>query len=140
MAAQLLRSENVDYKFDDSGTPVPTDQGRAELTATWRYITSPPYALFDTVRSQEFATVTHVAEEAIWPSRSSIQRSDSTVCLRVSAGHPGAVRRSTPGVQDIVLSRRPLSDLDGLVGDWRTAAGDKMRGEYLDAMATTNKS
>ena len=38
--------KDIDYKFDDSGKPVPTDQGRAELTATWRYITSPPYALF----------------------------------------------------------------------------------------------
>jgi hypothetical protein len=30
------------------------------------------------------------------------------------------------------------TDVDGLVADWRTAAGDKMRGEYLDAMAATN--
>jgi hypothetical protein len=30
----------------------------------------------------------------------------------------------------------PLSDFDGLVADWPTAAGDKMRGEYLDAMAS----
>jgi hypothetical protein len=35
------------------------------------------------------------------------------------------------GVADIVLSRRPLTDLDGLVADWRTRAGDKMRAEFL---------
>jgi len=41
------------------------------------------------------------------------------------------------GVQDIVLGRRPLSDLDSLVADWRNSAGDKMRGEYMDARAAT---
>ena len=130
--------KDVDYKFDDSGTPVPTDQGRAELTATWRYITSPPYALFDTVRSQEFATVTHAAEEAML----AVAQFDPTLGLqsavRLSAGHSGAddaVRRRA----GIVLGRRPLSDLDGLVADWRTAAGDKMRGEYMDALAAAEE-
>ena len=28
-----------------------------------------------------------------------------------------------------------LSDLDGLVAEWRTKAGDKMRGEFQDAIA-----
>ena len=39
------------------------------------------------------------------------------------------------GVSDIVQGRRPISDLDGLVAEWRTKAGDKMRAEYTDALA-----
>ena len=41
------------------------------------------------------------------------------------------------GVQGIVHGRRPMSDLDGLVNEWRNAAGDKMRGEYTDALAAS---
>jgi len=130
--------KDVDYKFDDSGTPVPTDQGRAELTATWRYITSPPYALFDNVRSQEFANVTHAAEEAML----AVAQFDPTLGLQsASAFQLGIPAQNTfyAGVQDIVLGRRPLSDLDGLVTDWRNAAGDKIRGEYMDALAAAKK-
>jgi putative aldouronate transport system substrate-binding protein len=131
-------AKDTDYKFDDSGAPVPTDQGRAELTATWRYITSPPYALFDTVRSQEFATVTHTAEEAML----AVAQYDPTLGLQsASAFQLGIPAQITlyAGVQDIVLGRRPLTDLDGLVADWRKSAGDKMRGEYMDALAATRK-
>jgi putative aldouronate transport system substrate-binding protein len=108
--------KDVDYRFDDSGTPVPTDQGRSELTATWRYITSPPYALFDTVRSQEFATVTHAAEQAML----GVAQFDPTLGLQsASAFQLGIPAQTTlyAGVQDIVLGRRPLTDLDGLVAD-----------------------
>ena len=129
---------DTDYQFDTNGLPVPTDQGRAELTATWRYISSPPYALFDTVRSQEFATVTHAAEDAML----GVAQFDPTLGLQsASAFQLGLPAQTTfyAGVQDIVLGRRPLSDLDGLVSDWRSAAGDKMRGEYMDALAASKK-
>ena len=39
------------------------------------------------------------------------------------------------GVSDIIQARRPMSDLDSLVGDWRNSVGDKMRGEFQDAIA-----
>ena len=39
------------------------------------------------------------------------------------------------GVSDIVVGRSQLSDLDGLVKDWRQNGGDKSRSEYQDALA-----
>jgi putative aldouronate transport system substrate-binding protein len=39
------------------------------------------------------------------------------------------------GVSDIIQGRRPLTDLDSLVSDWRNSVGDKMRGEFQDAIA-----
>ena len=39
------------------------------------------------------------------------------------------------GVADIVTGRGQLSDLDGLVKDWRNNGGDKARAEYQDAIA-----
>ena len=38
------------------------------------------------------------------------------------------------GVSDIVVGRSQLSDLDGLIRDWRTNGGDKARSEYQEAM------
>ena len=43
------------------------------------------------------------------------------------------------GVSDIIQGRRPIGDLDSLVADWRTKAGDKMRGEFQDAIAAAAK-
>ena len=111
-------------------------RGAPELTATWRYISSPPYALFDTVRSQEFAMVTHAAEEAML----AVAQFDPTLGLQsASAFQLGIPAQTTfyAGVQDIVLGRRPIGDLDGLVADWRSAAGDKIRGEYMDALSAS---
>ncbi|MBV9577517.1 MAG: hypothetical protein JO057_02885 [Chloroflexi bacterium] len=41
------------------------------------------------------------------------------------------------GITDIVAGRRPLSDLDGLVSTWRSAGGDKVRGEFQAAYAAS---
>jgi len=41
------------------------------------------------------------------------------------------------GVSDIIQGRRPIGDLDGLVGDWKNKVGDKMRGEFQDAIAAS---
>ena len=41
------------------------------------------------------------------------------------------------GVSDIIQARRLMSDLDTLVSDWRNSVGDKMRGEFQDAIAAT---
>jgi putative aldouronate transport system substrate-binding protein len=44
------------------------------------------------------------------------------------------------GVSDIIQGRRPISDLDSLRSDWKSKVGDKMRGEFQDAIAAAAKS
>jgi putative aldouronate transport system substrate-binding protein len=115
-----------------------TDRGRTELTATWRYVTSPPYALFSSVRSQEFATVSHAAEEAMI---SSMQLDPTLGLYSQTAFNRGIPAQDVlySGVSDIVQGRRPLSDLDGLVAEWRTQAGDKIRAEFQEALEAASK-
>ncbi|MBV9131961.1 MAG: hypothetical protein JO318_04660 [Chloroflexi bacterium] len=89
------------------------------------------------MRSQEFATVAHAAEDAML----AVAQFDPTLGLQsASAFQLGIPAQTTfyAGIQDIVLGRRPLSDHDGLVSDWRNAAGDKIRGEYMDALAAAH--
>jgi putative aldouronate transport system substrate-binding protein len=42
------------------------------------------------------------------------------------------------GITDIVTARRPLSDLDGLIKDWRSGGGDASRAEYEKAYAASH--
>ena len=40
------------------------------------------------------------------------------------------------GIRDIITSRRPFSDYDTVTKEWASAAGDQVRKEYTDAMAS----
>jgi putative aldouronate transport system substrate-binding protein len=131
--------KETDYKFNADGAPVLTDQGRTELTAVWRYVSSPAYALFSANRSKEFADVSYAAEQAMI----AVMELDPTLGLyspTAASQGPLAQDALLSGVSDIVQSRRPLTDLDSLVAEWRTKAGDKMRGEFQDAIAAAAKT
>jgi putative aldouronate transport system substrate-binding protein len=116
-----------------------TDQGRAELTAVWRYVSSPAYALFSPNRSQEFAQVSYDAEKAMLAALNL----DPTLGLySPTAAAQAQLAQDTfmAGCSDIVQGRQPISTLDSLVADWRTKAGDKMRGEFQEALASVPKA
>jgi putative aldouronate transport system substrate-binding protein len=126
--------KDTDFTFNGEGAPVLTEQGRSELTAVWRYVSSPAYALFSANRSQEFAEVSHAAETAMI----SVMALDPTLGLySATAASQGPLAQDAllSGVSDIIQGRRQISDLDSLVAEWRTRAGDKMRGEFQEAIA-----
>jgi hypothetical protein len=85
------------------------EQGRAELTAVWRYVASPAYALFSAHRSQEFATVSHAAEEAMLAA---IEPDPTLGLYSPTAATQGPLAQATflAGVSDIVQGRRPIAD------------------------------
>ena len=128
--------KEVDFRFNDQGAPVLTDQGRTELTAVWRYISSPAYALFSANRSQEFAQVSYAAEQAMIAAMDI----DPTLGLyspTAASQSPLAQDALMSGVSDIIQGRRPIGDMDSLVSDWRSKAGDKMRAEFQDAITAS---
>ena len=47
-----------------------------------------------------------------------------------------ATQRFGDGTTDIVAGRRPVSDLPGLIQEWRQNGGDAVRKEYEDAIAS----
>jgi putative aldouronate transport system substrate-binding protein len=121
--------KDIDYTLNDVGAPVLTDQGRADMSATWRYITSPAYALFSSYRSEEFARVSHAAEAALID----VMRVDPTRGVySETAFRQGILAQDQflGGVSDIVQGRRALSDLDSLVASWRSSGGEQMRAEF----------
>jgi putative aldouronate transport system substrate-binding protein len=130
--------KDTDFKFNPDGAPVLTDQGRTELTAVWRYISSPAYALFSANRSQDFAQRTHEVEQAMID----VMDIDPTLGLySATAAAQGQLASDAfySGVSDIIQGRRPIGDLDSLVSDWKSKVGDKMRGEFQDAIAAAKR-
>jgi putative aldouronate transport system substrate-binding protein len=126
--------EGVHYNRDAQGVPVLTDKGKAEVLSTWKYITNNPEVLFSPDRSQEYATNVQEDEKAM----ADVAIPDPTLGYyspTYSAQQALLDQAMSAGVSDIVVGRAQLSDLDGLVRDWRSGGGDKARGEYQDALA-----
>jgi len=118
--------ESVHFNRDMQGVPVLTEKGKAEVLSTWKYITNNPQVLYDTNRSQEYATNIQEDEKAM----ADVAIADPTLGLyspTYSAQQALLDQAMTDGVSDIVIGRAQLSDLDGLVKDWSTKGGDKAR-------------
>jgi len=131
--------KEVDFNFNPEGAPLLTEQGRLELTAVWRYVSSPAYALFSANRSQEFAQVSHAAEQAMIGA----MEVDPTLGLYspTAAGQGNLAQDALmAGLNEIVQGRRPIADMDSLVVEWRQKVGDKIRGEFQDALAAAAKA
>jgi len=126
--------EGVHFNRDMKGIPALTDKGKAEVLSTWKYITNNPEVLFDPNRSQDYATNIQEDEKAM----ADVAIADPTLGFyspTYSSQQALLDQAMSDGVSDIVVGRGQLSDLDGLVRDWRNNGGDKARGEYQDAIA-----
>jgi putative aldouronate transport system substrate-binding protein len=124
--------KDVDYTLDDQGNPILTDDGQARNTPVWQYVATAQQVLYYP-KDPTYAPISQAAEQAMV----SVGIDDPTVGLySATDGSKGAALNSTfyDGVTDIVLGRRPLSDYDSLVSDWRSSGGDQIRGEYQQSM------
>ncbi|MBV9323751.1 MAG: hypothetical protein JO352_08205 [Chloroflexi bacterium] len=126
--------QDQDYTLDANNQPQPTRAGTSNAGyVPWRYISQHPYvqyqadlpgyarASFDAEQIQVNAGVTDPTLGYYSPT----MYSKGTVADMTF--HQAAV--------DIVVGRRPMSDYDQIVQDWRAAAGDQVRKEYLNAFA-----
>lgn len=127
--------EGVHFTRDAQGVPSLTEKGKSEVLSTWKYITNNPQVLYDSHRSREYATDIQTDEKAM----ADVAVADPTLGFyspTYSAQQVLLDQALGDGVADIVIGRSQLSDLDGLVRDWRTNGGDKARAEYQEAIAS----
>jgi len=126
--------EGVHFTRDAKGITALTDKGKAEVLSTWKYITNNPQVLYDANQSQEYASNIQQDEKAM----ADVAIPDPTLgfySATYSAQQTPLDQAIGDGVADIVVGRAPLSDLDGLIRDWRNNGGDKARAEYQEALA-----
>jgi putative aldouronate transport system substrate-binding protein len=129
----LLLSYGVrdqDYTVDADGNPVPTEPGlNNSAYVPWQYIAHRPYVWYQAdlpgyVQAAFDAEQTLVAVGVSDPTRGYHSATQSRKGV-------AADQAFYDGVADILFNRRPFADYDQLVADWRTAAGDTIRQEYL---------
>jgi putative aldouronate transport system substrate-binding protein len=127
--------KDADYTLDDMGNPILTERGQTNSTPVWQYVASAQQVLYYP-KDPEFGPISQAAEQAMV----SVGVDDPTVGLYSALdGSKGAAlnRAFFDGVSEIVLGRRPLSDFDTLVKEWRAAGGDEIRIQYQQSLQSS---
>jgi putative aldouronate transport system substrate-binding protein len=126
--------KDQDYTLDDAGNPQRTAQGLANQIS-WNGIGGlPPPVLFDP-NLRDFAPSMNASLKLL----SAIGVVDPTVGLYSATNQKQGFllqTRLADGFIDIIAGRRPMSDYNQLVQDWRAAGGDAIRSEFEQAYAT----
>jgi putative aldouronate transport system substrate-binding protein len=126
--------EGSDYTLDDQGNPKPTPDGTGRAGyVPWRYIAQHPWTYYQ-ADLPGFAKASYDMEHASIP----YGIDDPTNGFYSPTAYGKGVQADNTfwdGVRDIILSRRPMTDYESLISDWKSATGETVRKEYADAMA-----
>jgi putative aldouronate transport system substrate-binding protein len=124
--------KDVDYTLDANGNPVLTQQGQQEYTTAWIFLARPPEVLYDAT-APDFARTVQAGQVPY--IQAGVQDPTYGLFSPTAAAGGGLENTYISGIDDIVFARRPLSDVDQIVNDWRRQGGDKMRSEYEQLLA-----
>ena len=123
-----------DYSLDDRGNPVPNQDGLARSTfVPWQYIARRPHVNYQ-ADLPGFAKASYDAQQRIMPLGAEDPTNGYYAPTAFSKGVTADIAMND-GIVDMIVGRRPFSDYDSLLSDWRSAAGDQIRKEYLQAMS-----
>ncbi len=122
--------KDQDFTVDGDGNPSPTQAGTMNSSyVPWQYIAHRPYVWYQ-ADLPGYAQAAFEVEQTLV----NVGVPDPTRGYHsMTQSRKGVAADQTfyDGVADILFNRRPFSDFDSLVSDWRTAAGDAIRGEFL---------
>jgi putative aldouronate transport system substrate-binding protein len=127
--------EGVHYTRDANGNPILNTTGQHDVNILWNAIDGPPPILYYP-KSAEFAPTMQGDERAMLPAGIV----DPTIPLYspTNGSKGGPLNQALiDGLSDIVAGRRPVSDFDQLVTNWRNNGGDQIRHEYEQALAAS---
>jgi putative aldouronate transport system substrate-binding protein len=126
--------EGTDYTMTPTGQPQPTPAGISNAGyVPWRYISQHPYVQYQ-ADLPGYATASFDAEQI----QVNVGVQDPMLGFYSPTNYTrGAVAESTfrQAVVDVIVGRRPFGDYEQIVREWRSAAGDQVRKEYLEAVA-----
>jgi len=125
--------KGVHWNPDDNGNPILTDKGKAESTVPFHYLTRGPAAWFWPQTPQNTPGM-HDTLKAIAPYLT-LNPTDGYYSETNASKLPGLTRDLVDKLNDIVLSRQPISAFDQAVKDWRDGGGDQIRREFEQAIA-----
>ena len=136
-AEDLLLSYGVspdDYAFDSGGNLKLTQRSNTDANyVPWKYTAQHPFVFF-AADLPSYGAIATAAERTVIPSAVA----DPTFgVVSETASTKGVALTNTmnDNLSAVLLGRRPMSDYDQIVADWRTNGGDQMRKEFLAALA-----
>jgi putative aldouronate transport system substrate-binding protein len=123
-----------DYTLDADNQPKLTPTGTSNAGyVPWRYLSQYPYVQYQADLPNYAATMFDA--ESIQVNAGTV---DPTLAYYSATNFSKgrlAEMNFRQGAVDIVVGRRPMSDYDQIVADWRNNGGEQSRKEYLDAFA-----
>jgi putative aldouronate transport system substrate-binding protein len=126
--------KDLDYTLDDSGNPVPTPNGpQNSIYVGWQFIARHPWTLYYPGLT-DFAKVTQDAQKALLAMGIEDPTWGTFAPTFLSKG-ASLETTFADGVNDLISGRRPFSDYDVLVKEWRDNGGEQMRKEYSELIA-----
>jgi putative aldouronate transport system substrate-binding protein len=127
--------QGKDYTLDESGNPRRTQQGIANMINWLGVMGVPAAVLFD----PQLSSFPKDMNGALQPL-AAVGVQDPTVGLYSATNQKQGFLIQTKladGLIDIIAGRRPMTDYDSLVADWRSGGGDTIRQEFQQAYAAT---
>jgi putative aldouronate transport system substrate-binding protein len=125
--------QGKDYTLDESGNPHRTQQGIANMIPWQGVMGIPATVLFDPQLSS-YPTDMNAALKPL----EAVGVQDPTVGLYSATNQKQGFLIQTKladGLIDIIVGRRPMTDYDSLVSEWRSSGGDAIRQELQQAYA-----
>jgi putative aldouronate transport system substrate-binding protein len=130
--------EGQDFTRNAAGDPQLSPTGNQNAGyVPWRYISQHPYVTYQ-ADLPGYTKRSFDVEQMLVAGGIANVTNGFYAKSAYSAQATTALQTFNDGVNDILFSRRPLSDYDQLVKDWQAAAGETMRREYMDAMAAAH--
>ena len=124
----------TDYTLDSDNQPKPTQTGTTNAGyVPWRYLAQFPYVQYQ-ADLPDYAKIMFDAE-TIQVNAGVVDPTLGYYSATNYAKGRLAEMNFRQAAVDIVVGRRPMSDYDQVVADWRNTGGEQSRKEYLDAFA-----
>ena len=123
--------KDQDYQLDENGNPARTKQGIANLIP-WAGVMGVPAAVLFDAQQKTFAPDMNASLKQL----EAVGKQDPTVGLYSATNQKQGFLIQTKladGLIDIIAGRRPMSDYDSLVTEWRSGGGDTIRQEFQQA-------
>lgn len=123
--------EGTDYTMT-GGKPTKTDQGTRDMTVPWAFFVAPQQAIFDS--NADYVTKYHDAINTMVPM--AVKNPTSNLISPTAAKDGAKLDKVITDLRnDIIAGRKKMSEWQPAIAKWRTDGGDKIRGEYEQALA-----
>lgn len=129
---RIYGEEGVDHKLTPDGDPVLTATGLTNTVVPAKYLADAPSVIYEPGRPQD-VKLQHAYQSKEIPT--GIQDPTLGLFSDTEASKSDTISGNLDdGVNQIIQGRKPLTELDSLLDNWRSGGGDTIRKEYLEQL------